>query len=801
MPAFPFKHQIESVDCGPTCLAMICKYYNRNISIERIRSLVAVGKSGSTLASIVEGAEQIGFKTLPVQLTFEALTKQLSLPAILHWNQDHYVVLYKIKKRKLLIADPAVGLLSLSPEEFKQHWISTQTDGLKQGVGLILEKGQNFNDLKDGDTDVDSKENFKFANIFNYTAPFKKLLIHLIIGLLVGCVLQLVLPFLTQSIVDVGIRTSNIHFVYIVLIGQIAILAGRLMVDFIRSWILMYMNSRINVSILTDFFIKMMKLPMSFFDSKQTGDILQRMSDQQRIEAFLTGSSLNALFSMLTLVVFSIVLAIYNSKIFFVFLMASLLYVIWVFVFLKKRKVIDHKRFVAASKQQSAIIQMIIGMQEIKLTGCERSMRWKWERLQTRLFKLKLQNLKISQWQQSGAFFINEGKNLIITFLAAKAVIDGQITLGTMLAIQYIIGQLNSPIEQMIGFLQSWQVAKISFERLSDIHKMQDEEPSHKNLLNEIPSIFSAAIAGGLTSYENVLENEESFTSLNHKHTYEYHNYTYEKEKNSGALATDFSKSNVDEHPDILFENVSFTYAGAGNQPVLQNINLKIPKGKVTAIVGSSGSGKTTLLKLLLKFYEPQSGDIYLRPDPNNIQRRIPLSNIRHSVWRKHCGTVMQDSFIFSDSIARNIVIGDEKVDEDKLANAIIVSNLSDFIDTLPLGLNTKIGPDGVGISMGQRQRVLIARSVYTDPDFIFFDEATNSLDANNESLILKNLESFFLGRTVIVVAHRLSTVKNADQIILLNKGIIKERGIHKELINLKGEYYSLVKNQLDLEN
>jgi ATP-binding cassette subfamily B protein len=777
---FIFYKQPDAMDCGPTCLRMVAKHYGRNISLQILREKTQIGKEGVNLLGISEAAEAIGFRTQAVKLTFQSLTQDAKLPAIVHWNQNHFVVLYKVNRRllrstrneKLLIADPARALITLSPEEFKSNWISNKENGQEEGIALLLEPSPKFYENED-ETEERRSKGLAFKNIFNYIFPYKKLVFQLFIGLGVASLLQLFLPFLTQSVVDTGVNTANIHFVYIVLLAQLALFAGRLVVEFVRGWILLHISTRINVSILTDFLIKLMKLPVSFFDSKHTGDILQRMNDHSRIESFLTGSSLNVLFSLINLLIFSVVLAIFNVGIFAVFAIASVLYSLWVIVFLKKRRTLGYKRFAVAAKEQSITIQLVQGMQEIKLNGVERPMRWTWEGLQAKLFRLSMKGLSLNQWQQAGAFFINEGKNIFITFLSAKAVIDGQMTLGSMLAVQYIIGQLNSPIEQMIGFVQSAQNAKISMDRLNEIHTMEDEEPEEKHLLQELPATFTKKLVGGKMSVPSGVAETNGWGALEE--------FIPVLENN------DISNTN------ISFENVSFTYPGAGNEPVLQNINLKIPKGKTTAIVGVSGSGKTTLLKLLLKFYQPQKGEIKLD--------NTPLSHISHKVWRSHCGVVMQESFIFSDSIAKNIAVGLERPDMERLRHAAEVANVRTFIEDLPLGYNTKIGAEGTGISMGQKQRILIARAVYRNPEFIFFDEATNSLDANNESIILHKLESFFRGKTVVIVAHRLSTVKHADQIIVLDKGVIAEKGTHRELTSLRGEYYMLVKNQLELGN
>ncbi|MCW3074289.1 MAG: transporter ATP-binding protein [Flaviaesturariibacter sp.] len=786
--SFPFYKQPDSMDCGPTCLRMVAMHYKRAISIQYLRERSGIGKEGVNLLGISEAAEAIGLRSQAVKLTYAILTTEASLPAILHWNQNHFVVLYKIKRHKLYVADPGKGLVTYTPAEFKGAWISDKKGAEEEGIALLLEPSPSFYKDHNSDREEQQAKGLGFKNIFNYVLPFKGLVGQLLLGLGIASLLQLILPFLTQSIVDTGINTANIHFVYIVLMAQAALFAGRLAVEFVRSWILLHISTRINISILTDFLIKLMKLPVSFFDSKQTGDILQRMNDHSRIESFLTGSSLNTLFSLLNLVVFSVVLAIFNGAVFTVFAIASVLYALWVMLFLKKRKTLDYKRFEVAAKEQSATIQLVQGMQEIKLIGVERPMRWRWERLQARLFGLSMRGLALNQWQQSGASFINEGKNMLITFFAAKAVIEGQMTLGSMLAVQYIIGQLNSPIEQMIGFMQSWQNAKISMDRLNEIHTLEDEEPEHKELQQRLPPAFARQLVGGKSSLPVPPMGSGSLMTRP--------SILEDPENNRGAYSSGlqsekglFAETNMDA--SLSFRKLSFTYPGAGASPVLREIDLSIPKGQTTAIVGTSGSGKTTLLKLLLKFYEPGQGEILLG--------RTPLRHISHRLWRSHCGVVMQDSFIFSDTIAANIAVGDGHVDMERLYRAVEVANLQEFMESLPLGFNTKIGTEGTGISTGQRQRILIARAVYRDPEFIFFDEATNSLDANNESVIIRNLEQFFSGKTVIVVAHRLSTVKAADQIVVLHKGTIAERGTHTELVNRKGHYYTLVKNQLEL--
>ncbi|MBD1387044.1 peptidase domain-containing ABC transporter [Mucilaginibacter rigui] len=721
---FPYYKQPDQMDCGPTCLRMVAKHFGRNFKVQTLRQLCEINREGVSLLGISDASEKIGFRSLGAKLTIDNL-KEAELPCILHWRQNHFVVLYKIKKGKYYIADPGSGLVTLTEAEFAKNWLADTTNG--EGIALLLSATPYFYEQED-----EKGTEISWSFLLRYLVTYRQLVIQLLFGLGIGTLLQLVAPFLTQSVVDIGINTRNLNFVYIVIIAQAALIIGRVSVEFIRSWILLHISTRVNISILTDFLIKLMKLPMSFFDTKMTGDIMQRMSDQRRIESFLTGSTLSTLFSMFNLLVFSVVLAYYNIAIFFVYVVSSVLYMGWIFAFLKRRRDLNYKSFEISSKNQSSIVQLVSGMQEIKLNNCEQQKRWEWEHLQARLFKFNVKNLALSQYQQGGSTFINESTNLLITFLSAKAVIDGQLSLGGMIAVQYIIGQLNGPIQQFLGFIQGFQDAKISLERLNEIHEMADEEPIDKEYNHTLP-------------------------------------------QNRG----------------LSLNNLTFRYPGAGNDPVLENINLEIPQGKTTAIVGMSGSGKTTILKLLLRFYEPEKGDIKIGSQS--------LANIGFKTWRSHCGVVMQDGFIFSDSIERNISVGDDYPDKDKLSHAIHVANIQDFIDGLPLGLKTKIGAEGNGISQGQRQRLLIARAVYKNPEYILFDEATNALDANNERVIMDNMKEFFTGRTVVIVAHRLSTVSHADNIILLDKGRIIEQGTHLELTALKGDYYKLVKNQLEL--
>ncbi len=791
MIKFPFIKQRDAMDCGPACLAMVAKYYGKTYSLQRLRETSFITREGVSLLGISDAAEAIGMRTTGVKITYEQLADEAKLPCIAHWKQTHFIVVYKIKKGKVYVVDPGFGRITYTEDEFKNNWLSTKSsidfngvenssdskidndifaellktkaselakssedektqaskkelfDKLiasqketkeeqmeqKEGICLILEPAPDFYRMEDEDLD---KTKFKF--LFSYLRPYKKLVLQLILGLGAGSGLQLIFPFLTQSLVDKGIGNRNIDFVYLILIAQLVLFVSQTGIEFIRSWILLHISTRINISLISDFLIKLLKLPIGYFDSKMIGDIMQRIQDHKRIENFLTSSTLNIIFSMMTLIIFGLVLAYYMMEIFFIFLIGSTLYLLWVYLFMKQRRKLDFKRFAQLSNNQSNLIQLVQGIQEIKLNNCEKIKRWEWERIQARLFKVNIKSLALSQYQQSGSVFIDQVKNIIISFFSAKAVIDGDMTLGTLMAVQYIIGQLNSPINQMIGFFQSTQDAKISLERLGEIHLKKDEESSDDIRINDIP-----------------------------------------------------------ENKSIAISNLSFQYEGPHSEYVLKDLNLTIPDGKVTAIVGVSGSGKTTLIKLLLGFYKPTKGEIAIGGSQ--------LDKINQKIWRANCGVVMQDGFIFSDTIAKNIAITEENYSREQLHYAVNVANIREFIESLPLNYYTKIGMEGTGLSQGQKQRILIARCVYKNPEFIFFDEATNALDANNERTIMDNLNKFFSGKTAVIVAHRLSTVKNADQIVVLDNGKIVEKGTHQELTQLKGHYYKLVKNQLELGN
>ena len=722
--------QLDTMDCGPTCLRMIAKYYGRNYSLQSLRERSFITREGVSMLGISDAAEQIGFRTMGVRITLDQLRTEIPLPCILHWNQRHFVVCYKIKKGKYYIADPAASRVVFNEEEFGRCWFSSSVEGKDTGTALLLEPGPDFYEREV----VDEQINRKLSFFFRYLTPYKRELFQLILGMLTVSILQLIMPFLTQSLVDTGIRDSNLSFITLILIAQLVIFIARLSVDFIRSWILLHVNTRINIALISDFLAKLMRLPLHFFDTKMVGDIIQRIGDHNRIESFMTGTSISTLFSFVNFIVFGFVLAYYDLTILGLFLLGNGLYVTWILLFMRYRRELDIKRFAQAASEQSNLFQLITGMQEIKLNNCETEKRWEWERIQVKLFKISIKGLALGQYQQLGSVFFNQTTNILISFIAARAVVSGEMTLGMMMSLTYIVGQLTSPIEQFIGFARSFQDAKISLERLGEIHQREDEEQTLALKVNVLP-----------------------------------------------------------ENRTLYIEDLSFSYDGADRDYVLDHINLRIPQHKVTAVVGASGSGKTTLIKLLLGFYDPNKGSIKIGD--------LSLKNINPHVWRAHTGCVMQDGFIFSDTIAKNIAVGVEVIDKERLLHAVTVANIRDFIDSLPLGYNTKIGMEGNGVSQGQRQRILIARAVYKNPEFIFFDEATNALDANNEREIMEHLHLFYKGKTVIVVAHRLSTVRDADNIVVLDKGRVVEEGTHEELTARRGVYYKLVKNQLELGN
>ena len=724
-----YVRQLDSMQCGVACLSMVCNYYGKNISVRTLSNICFASNEGVSLKGLSEAATKLGFNTYSCKVNIRDLTVS-NIPCILHWNQKHFVVLYKIKKNHYYIADPGRGKIIYTEDEFKQHWVSTVVDGKDIGIALFLNPTPFFYDKMEDKTNTPRS----FSFLFSYVKQYRKYFGQIVLGLLVGCVLQLIFPFLTQAIVDIGITHKNINFVWLILLGQIMLTFSRSIIDFIRRWLLLHISMRINISFVSDFFIKLLKLPMSFFDTKLMGDLLQRISDHSRVESFLTKELLSITFSILSFIIFGVVLCVYDKLIFCVFLLGSLIYGAWLIVFIKRRRVLDYEIFDKQAKNNNYTYQFITSMQEIKLQDCEQRRRWEWEDVQTELFDVQMKGLKLQQTQEAGSIFINEVKNIVITVLSATAVINGEMTLGMMLAVQYIIGQLNSPVEQLMSFIYTIQDVKIGLERINEVHQNDDEENKNRRI-------------------------------------------------------TAFNK---DEY-SIAFSDVAFKYDPHALKNTIENINFDIPQGKVTAIVGASGSGKTTLIKLMLGYYPVGKGNIKIGESD--------ISEINLKWWRRQCGVVMQDGVIFSESIARNIAVDDGEIDKERLVKAAEIANIHDYIMGLPLKYNTKIGRDGVGLSQGQKQRILIARAVYKNPQFIFLDEATNALDAKNERAIVENLNEFYKGRTVVVVAHRLSTVKNADQIVVLDAGKVVEVGDHSTLIAKQGTYYNLVKNQLELGN
>jgi ATP-binding cassette subfamily B protein len=725
MRKFPFYKQHDEMDCGPTCLRIISKYYGKTFSLDYLRALTHTGRTGTTLLALSEAAEQIGFRTMGSRVSYDYLMEAAPFPCVAYWGQRHYVVLYKAGRKQLYVSDPAHGLISYTPEEFRKKWV------IADDCGIILSLEPTA-ELQRGPDQPPVAPERGFKHIASYLTRYRKELTQILAGLIAASLLQLLFPLLTQSIVDEGIAHRDIPFIYLVLGAQLAVFLGKTTMEVVRSYILLHLSARININLLTDFFVKLMRLPLGYFDTRMMGDILQRINDHRRIETFLTGSTLSTVFSLLNLVIFSVVLALYNGVIFAVFVTGSILYVCWILAFMRKRAELDYKLFTQMAANQEKNYELIVGMQEIKLHNAEKKKRWQWELLQIRLFRINIKTLSLRQFQSGGAIILNELKNIFIAFLAAKLVVEGRITLGIMLSISYITGQLNAPILQLIDFLQAFQDARLSMERINEIHNKRDEENHYDQRVKAIPT------------------------------------------------------------GDIVLNELSFKYDPAPyGQLVLDRVSLRIPAGKVTAIVGSSGSGKTTLLKLLLKFYEPSAGALTIAG--------LGFETLSGSAWRDKCGVVLQDGFIFNDTIAGNIAVGEEHADAKRLVEAATASNIHDFVASLPLGYKTLIGDSGLGISAGQKQRLLIARAVYKDPDFLFFDEATSALDAQNERTITQNLQRIFAGKTVVIIAHRLSTVRNADRIIVLDKGRVSESGRHEELITDKGFYYQLISNQLEL--
>ncbi|MCQ2268555.1 MAG: peptidase domain-containing ABC transporter [Bacteroidaceae bacterium] len=726
MLMFPFVPQHDSMQCGIACLNMVCRYYGRRYSMSTLSRYCHATKEGVSLLGISQAAESLGMETMGLKVTLSELSK-LQPPCILHWNQNHFVVFYgKSSRGRFRIADPGKGKLTYNEEEMIHYWLGGLASAT--GIAMILKPTKYFYEHRDRET----MESHSFLFLFDRFLHYKKEFAYILFCSSVASGLQLVLPFLTQAIVDKGITHHNLSIIYIILLGQLCLTIGKTAADFTRNHVVLHVGLKIDITLVSDFFIKLLLLPMYFFDVKLLGDLQQRIRDHDRVKSFLTNQLLSAVFSSISFIVFGVVLLKYSQIIFAVFLTGTLLYGIWLMLLLKKRRTLDLLNFEQLAENNNKTYQFLTSMQEIKLQGCENRRRLEWVNIQENLYKISMRMLSLQQKQEAGSILINESKNIVTTVIAAAAVIHGEMTLGMMLAIQYIIGQLNSPVSLLVQFIYSLQDVQISLERINEIKNMEEEDI------------------------------------------------------NSDA----YVEYGADCH-DIVVKNVHFKYDPHSPIEILKGVSLTIPHNRMTAIVGASGSGKTTLLKLLLGYYPTNKGDIILAG--------CNLQDYKMKWWRSRCGVVMQDGIIFSESIARNIAVDDGEIDTTRLKKSAQIACIDEFVQTLPLKYETKVGKDGMGLSKGQQQRVLIARAVYKNPDFIILDEATNSLDANNEQTIVDNLSEYYKGRTVIIIAHRLSTVRYADKIVVMESGKIVEIGTHESLIKQKGYYHKLVRNQLDI--
>ena len=733
---FPLHPQLDAMDCGPAALRMVCAHHGRELSQSWLRELCHIGKGGVSLLGISEAAEKIGLRSLAVRLSYARLRDEAPLPCIAHWQSDHFVVVYEFTRNKVRVADPAHGLVDYSPEEFIRASSppGTPISADAPGIYLLLETTPAFHDQsasgrKDAET---ARRGLPF--FFSYLRPYKKLLFQVAVGMLVGLGLELILPFLSQAVVDYGIGNLDLHFIYVLLAAQLVLTLSQTAADMIRSWLLLHIGSRVSIAMIADFLSKLLRLPLPFFDSRTAGDIMQRIGDHRRVKGFLMSSSLDVAFSLLSFVVFAAVLALYSWQILAVFVVLSAMSVGWLLIFLKRRRMLDYKRFMLEAKERDTLMEIVSGMPEIKIQGLQRDKRWDWEQVAMRTYQLEARSLALRQTQRLGVLVVSNIRNILISFLAARAVLQGQMTFGMMLATQYIVGQLNSPISRMIEFIYTAQDARLSLERMQEIYDHKDED-----------------------------------------------------EDQPQTRHADFPESRK-----LTIKGLSFRYPGAGRTDVLKDINLVIPPGKVTAIVGASGSGKTTLLKLLLGLYQPGAGEICVDT--------VPLSALDGHAWRARCGVVMQDGFIFSSTFARNVVPGSEPIDPLRMSAAIRLASMEEYVRNQPNGIETVVGAEGQGLSGGERQRLLLARAIYRDPDFLFLDEATSALDTKNESAVIAAIREFARGRTVVVIAHRLSTVRDADQIVVIDQGSIVETGLHSDLVAKSGAYYRLVRNQLELE-
>ncbi len=723
---FPFYKQLDANDCGASCLRMIARHYGRYYSLDVLREMTYIGKQGVSMLGISDAAERIGFQTLAVKTTYERLQKDIPLPCIAHWRQEHFIVVHKVTDKHAWIADPAAGKFKLTRKQFLASWAGDMENGAPAGILLLLQPTPAF--FQHDDSQINKS---KPGYVWAYFRQYGSLMLQIVAGLLIGVLLQIAFPFLLKELVDAGIQKEDVKLIYAVVLGLFVLFVSNIFVEYVRGWIFLHLGVRVNINLISDFLIKLTNLPLKYFDTKATGDLLQRIADHERVQRFLSSTSLFSVFSLFTFIAFFAVLAAWNATVFLLFAGGVLVSVLWFYLFSTVRRDLDYTRFDQATDNQNRLMELINGMPDIKLHNAEKQKRWAWERSHAKLFRTGLDTLRVDQIQKTGAQFINEAKNITILFFVAIQVVEGRMSLGMLVAIQYIIGQLNGPLNQFVDFIRNFHEARISLERMNEIHNQENEERMEDKI----------------------------------------------------SLLPDWG--------DLVLDRVSFQYNGPNSAKVLKNIRLRVPKGKITAIVGASGSGKTTLLKLMLNYYQPTEGAVRVGD--------VNIANIQNRLWRRNCGAVLQDGYIFNDTIARNIALGDDIIDKVRLLHAVKVANFQNYVETLPLGYNTRIGIDGQGLSLGQKQRILIARAVYKLPEYLFFDEATSALDAYNEMIIMENLAEFFKKRTMVIVAHRLSTVMNADYIVVLDSGEIVEQGTHAELAYARGAYYHLVKNQLEL--
>jgi len=725
LDSFISFRQTDKKDCGPTCLRIICRYYDKIISIEYLRELTNVSHFGTTLYGLSTAAEKLGFRTITSKMTFKNFVKNFSLPTIVHWKQNHFIVVYKVKRNYIYVADPAIGKMKYDYKSFLEGWSSYENEEAV-GVALYLEPTPQI-------YAEDDSPKISFSYFLSYFSNYKKQYLQVILGMLASMVIGFLVPFTTKSVIDIGINGKNINFINLMLIAQFVLAFSTIAIGFIQSWLFMHIATKIGLSITIGYIAKVMKLKIPYIERKTLGDFMQRMSDNGRIQAFISTSTISTVFSFTNVIIFGVVMATYNLKVLAVFLIGSSIYALWILLFIKKRREFDMKKFEQNSESQTSIVQIFNGIRDIKLFNFEKYKRWEWERIQAKIFKLSMRQLSLSQVQQTGAFVIEQSKNIIITYIIVTSVINGEISFGTMIAMQYILAQMGSPLQQLISLINSYQDAKVSLDRIAEIHNQEDEETLEDEL--------------------NRINNPIEITSRT-----------------------------------IQFQEVTFSYNKLILEPILNNINLTFPEGKFTAVVGASGCGKTTLIKLLLRFYSVDRGSISIGD--------LDLNNISINMWRNQCGAVLQDGYLFSGTIGENVALSSEGFDQASVISACKSTNIHDFIKTLPLGYKTKIGENGMDLSQGQKQRLLIARILYKKPDFVFFDEATNALDAENEKIVMKSLRTELVNKTIIFVSHRLSAISNADNIIVMDKGKVVEQGNHIHLMNSGGLYFNMFNSQ-----